>query len=252
MTNEDIFRKIQALLAKGESTKNEHEAAAFMAKAMDLMQKHAIDEATIRAAKPRNAQSVTPIIEEWQFASSDYNKKGKLQILHVIAKKNRCRIIIHPITRAQMPYRHPGANATSQWVWIAGFKDDVEFVKMLYTSILLQAARSMNLEVRKRGLTIRTGSYAFATSYFVGYAMTIEQRLNDLQESIPTDSMALVVRVEEEVNEAVGERFPSLKVARSRNLKSAAGYYQGKTDGHSADIGMTKVGGAAARLGSGR
>lgn len=51
MTTESIKLKIAALLAKAESTTNEFEAAAFMAKVNELLEKHQMEMHEVRAAR---------------------------------------------------------------------------------------------------------------------------------------------------------------------------------------------------------
>lgn len=51
MTTESIKLKIAALLAKAESTKNEFEAAAFMAKVNELLEKHQMEMHEVRSAR---------------------------------------------------------------------------------------------------------------------------------------------------------------------------------------------------------
>lgn len=51
MTTESIKLKIAALLAKAESTTNEFEAAAFMAKVNELLEKHQLEMHEVRSAR---------------------------------------------------------------------------------------------------------------------------------------------------------------------------------------------------------
>lgn len=51
MTTESIKLKIAALLAKAESTTNEFEAAAFMAKVNELLEKHQMEMHEVRSAR---------------------------------------------------------------------------------------------------------------------------------------------------------------------------------------------------------
>jgi len=72
VADEKIINRVRKLLAQAEGTDNEHEAATFMAAAMATMERHALDEALVRAG----AGEAPPEITTWQWVvqgHSDHN-----------------------------------------------------------------------------------------------------------------------------------------------------------------------------------
>lgn len=232
-TEEDALRVVQGLLAKAERTDNDAEAETFFAKAQALMAKYAIDEAALRVSRGESAVDTSSIVfERWQYASNDYNAKGRQAILGAAARMAGCRIVLLPGWATML-----GGNKTSQWIEFCGRRGDVEYAKLLYTSIFGQAIRSGRREARDRGLSMKSGAYAFVTSYLIGYAQTIEYRMQ--QYTMPADptGQALVAQIKTVVDEAYEARYRhSLKPGRSKGVSNYDGYFKGTSDGHSADL----------------
>ena len=80
-----MLNRIRTLLAKAEATEFAAEAETFTAKAQDLMTRHAIDEALLRAAgdQPIEIEGVRVHIHN-PYATE------KVQLLNQVARANRC------------------------------------------------------------------------------------------------------------------------------------------------------------------
>lgn len=251
---DDLFRKIQGLLAKAEGTDNENEASAFYAKAQELMLRYAIDEARVREAMGQSRGSAKPEMINYEYSSSDSNARGKANLLHVIARANRVRMLNYANKRNTNQRLFGATTVASQWCALVGYKADIEYVKMLYTSLLIQSARlgSTAWKHRKLSLGVEKGQSAFMTAYLQGFSETIRQRFAEQgRGQIAADQNALVVRVEQDVTDAFRSFFPHTKSV-GFSSRSAAGMAAGRADGHKADIGNPGIHAGALRLGSGR
>ena len=111
------------MLAKAEATEFAAEAETFTAKAQDLMTRHAIDEALLRAAGdgPIEIRGVRVHIHNPYAAE-------KVQLLNQVARANRARAVW---------------NKPLGLVTVLGTPVDVDQVEMLFTSLLIQATRAM-------------------------------------------------------------------------------------------------------------
>lgn len=83
----DIAETIRALLAKSQGTDNEHEAAAFAAKAAELLQKHNLDLASVEAAARTTGEAVSEVKLDWR-----YTDPWRMSIVRDTARLYFCRI----------------------------------------------------------------------------------------------------------------------------------------------------------------
>lgn len=210
-----ILEKIQALLAKAESSEFPEEQKAFWAKANAMMLQYAIDEAQLRAAGNVVEE---PILFEWNYAGTSagmlrYQRASKM-LAHVVAKHNRCRTIFHRAT----------GTAT-----ICGFKSDINFVEMLYGSLWVQALiQSVKLPSQRQ---------LFVDSFFDGFADEIDRRLKTADDEVvqtsPGNAMVLY-DIQKVVDAAYNKAFPNRGSMVRRN--DVGTYAAGVAAGRNADI----------------
>lgn len=152
-----LLDRIRALLAKAESTTFAEEAEALSAKAQELMARHAIDEAMVAAA---GGSKDAPV--GIRIGIDDPYAPAKSLLLSEVASANGCRSV--------------WAKALG-FTTVLGFESDVEFVELLYTSLLVQATSAMvaaGSQVDRYG---RSRTRSFRHSFLVAYATRIGQRL---------------------------------------------------------------------------
>lgn len=230
MTNDDMLRKIQGLLAKADGTDNEHERDAFYAKAQALMLKHAIDEAMLAAAGNGQEDDRTPIVEAFTFSADDRFRPGKMSLLHGIAETNRVRAVFHRATKK------------NQQSSLVGFKSDIEFVKLLYTSALMQAMGASNKAWKQ---SAGSGSrHTFTSNFIYGFAGTVTRRLDEAARQAKADAgvtegtstaLALIDR-DQQISDKFAEAFPRVGTARGSLSRNGDARLAGAAAGRNADL----------------
>jgi len=252
--DQNILRRVRALLAKAESTSFAQEAAALTAKANQLMAAHAIS----RAMAEDNAVDGPPgrVVNVRIVIEAPYAKE-KLRLLAAVAAPNRCRTVMgvggdvlqemRSDPEAMRQLVQAGAIAT-----VFGYETDIEIVQVLYTSLLVQAVNTMLSHGSMVDIDGTNRTRSFRHSFLVGFASTVADRLeqanglatqqadNDNSCSRPTVLPVLAAR-KEQVDEAVAEMFPTLGRMRT-TYSNHDGLAAGQSAGSVADVGATRIG----------
>ena len=190
-----VLARVRALLAKAESTAFPEEAEALSAKAQDLMNRYALEQAVVEGEDAQRRSVIT--VRMW--LDPPY-VQPKTLLVQAVARANRCQSV--------------ALNGTDM-VNIVGHESDVDVVQILVTSLLVQAGRAMAKEARSTTSGGRTRSRSFRQSFLVAYAGRIGERLRESSEGT-TEAVAddrllpvLAARVSA-VDDAVGELFGDL------------------------------------------
>lgn len=249
MTENNMAAKIAALLAKADSTDSEPEAAAFYAKAQELMLRYSIDAQALREAQGRRGASEKPVLVKFEYSSNDSNAFGKRHLMNQAAKASGVRMVNEANSRYSNVGRPGNSGVASQWCSLVGFKEDIELAKILYVNLLVQGARFGSTDFK--GLGMRSGKSRFMTGYLVGFATRVGQRLAESKIQVESTGMALIVRRDDEVKDAVNELIGRTKAGHSSRV-DAMGNRLGRQAGDRADIGNARVGMGSAQLTGGR
>lgn len=229
-----ILEKIRALLAKAESTTFPEEAEALSAKAQELMARHSIDSAIIGAAQGAD-DAPTGI----RLPVDDPYAGAKSMLLSEVASANRCRAVWSK-----------GLGISS----VLGFESDLEFVELLYTSLLVQATSAMvaaGSQVDRHG---RSRTRSFRHSFLLAYAFRIGDRLRAAErvsrlaatEEYGAALLPVLADRSDAVDAARDAAFPGA-VSRSVSSTNAAGSAAGRAAADLASLsGRIEV---AAKLG---
>ncbi len=222
--NQKMLAKVQALLAKAESTPFPEEAAAFIAKAQELMTRHAIDEA-MATAGPRH-RGDRPVLRP--VTIPDPYKSAKVSLLAAVAAANDVRVV-----------------TGRDDVTLVGFTSDIDVTEVLFASLLVQATREMHLAATR----ITDGRLrAFRHAFFVAYGSRIGARLDEARRATTDEAenvygTALVPVMEqrsEDVDAFVDETWASLRTKRP-TLSHRGGLLSGHAAADRADLGSARL-----------
>jgi hypothetical protein len=227
--NTRVLEKVRALLAKAESTTFPEEAEALSAKAQELMARHAIDSAMVgagagAAAGPAGVR--VPVDDPYAGAKSI--------LLSEVAAANRCRAVWSK-----------GFGFST----LFGFDSDLEFVDVLYTSLLVQATSAMVAAGSQVDPSGRSRTRSFRQAFLLAYASRIGQRLREAEAASRAAAaqqygealLPVLADRSTAVKAAQAEAFPHL-VSRSVSISNAAGWAAGKAAADMASLsGRTEV-----------
>ena len=245
--SDTYVHRIQALLDKAESTDFPEEADALLAKAQELMSRHAIDEAMLEAA---GSGAVTEEIGSQDVIVRAPYASAKTTLLGAVAHANRCRVV-----------SRKGPSGT-QYCSVVGYESDLANVNTLFVALSFQAVRFMlQAEVPAHDTPRR-----FRHSFLVAYAMRIGERLREAEHAATEQaehdlaagpgrlhgadggSVALVLASRsEKVDEAFHRANPNLRY-RKVSVSSGAGYGSGRSAADRASLNQRGLNGARPQL----
>jgi hypothetical protein len=223
--------KIQALLAKAESTTFEDEAEALVAKAQELMARYAIDEAMFDQGAGR-----TRGVSSRPMHIPDPYARAKFSLLASVALANRCQAVYEPLSRR---------------VRVFGTENDLDAVDLLFSSLLVQATAAM---LRASYGEPRVKS--FRQAFLVAFAHRIGQRLEEATaaavqeatEEYGSSLLPMLAARSDAVDAALREEFPHVRKSYA-SVSNGAGVRAGRAAADRAQLGAHKgVGGARLRL----
>ena len=213
-----ILAKVQALLAKAESTQYEAEADALTAKAQELMARHSIDESIARQSAERREVAIAR-----RILIDDPYADAKSYLLGCVADPNGVKTV----------WQGDFAMMT-----LVGFSADLDAVDALFTSLLLQATKAMLDKGARTDSRGRSRTRRFRKSFLLSYADRIYERLRaatvdartHAEEELHTDLLPVLASRDDQVREALFSIFPRLV----SNMGPAATDYEGWVAGRAA------------------
>lgn len=252
MTQDDQIRKVRAMLAKAESTTHPEEARTFTEKAIELAEKWGIDEAMLQAmGEETEVDEITTMDLEQKLSPYQAPREELLGSLARHYGAEWCY------------YQFPGKRVYT----LVGFSRDLELIRMLWTSLLLQSAAElqapetqarMDEEMRLAGITgLEKGAKvlqwrnSFQTGFNHGVAVQLQKakkesegyvRQRALEAGVDTtgaieraESVAIVLAdrklaVKEVFDKGIGMGLSKGKTSQ-RTTASSSAYGSGKAAG---------------------
>lgn len=232
----DILHKVRSLLAKAESTTFSEEAEALTAKAQQLMDRHAIDQAMLAASAP--GASARP--EGRDVLLDPPYTREKAMLLGAVARANRCRAV-----------RWTGEDRAT----VVGFPEDQETVELLYTSLLVQATTAM----LANGDRAHTRTRRYRQSFLVAFSSRIGERLREADAEVVAaadaehggEVLPVLAGREVAVEDHLAREFPNLRHSKVV-VRDEAGWNHGTKAADRARLGRRSVATRRGRLGAGR
>jgi hypothetical protein len=215
-----MMNKIMALLAKAESTEYEAEAAAYLAKAEQLMVRYSIEQADL---KPAERDKIVTMRVDITRNRPD----------HVL--RNNVAIVNDVSFLRDWDNRHGT---------LVGYEADIAFVQALVASLILQRETFLAHEPRPEYEHGRTFNHGFR----LGFANRVYRRLLDAKAKIVretgTGTELVLASKRQQVEDRFKELFPKTSKGPRATTSSAKGYYAGKAAAERADTsgGRNKVG----------
>lgn len=255
---QQMLEKIQALLNKAESTDFPDEAAAFMAKAQELLTKHSLDEAELQALGKKHVDDHVITI---RIRVDDPHCQARGLVLSAVARANDCKVVRSDRTRNQyvkeaddLKFIRPNSKKTMTWgmtFHITGFSRDVDAVVMTFTSLLIQLTR----EFAATKVPSHLNRMTFYREFVIGYSDSIRARLMEAKRQATkaaTDSvkaqggdlLPVLASRKAQVDAAFEQRWAGgLAAGRAGRVNYGSGWAAGQAAGQRADVGGPRVGG---------
>ena len=212
------WQQVRALLAKAESTDFGPEAEALVAKAQELITKHALGRlvaADSSSRKPAELDTRRLWLDRPYLAA-------KAALVGVVARANRCR--------SAFAERYG-------FSIVMGDEADLDAVELLVTSLLLQADTAMFVHGRTNASSRKK---SFRQSFLMAYATRIGERLREADENAVAGvqgALPVLRDHESRVAEAFAAMVPTER-ARSVRVTDPAGWVAGTT---AADLASLEV-----------
>lgn len=219
-----LLERVRALLAKAEATDYPDEAAAFTAKAQEIMSRHAIDSALLGSRAQVREKPTQRRVD-----IDDPYPQSKATLLQVVCEANRARAVWSK-----------GLGFST----VVGFLADLDIVEILFGSLLVQSTAAMLAHGSRRSAYGHNNTTAFRRAFMQSYANRIGERLQDSTRAAVdaaaaetgADLLPVLASREDEVDRALEEAFPDVVQCRGSRSYDREGFVAGSVAADLADL----------------
>lgn len=245
-SQETYADKIAKLLAKAEST-TPQEAELLVAKAQELMQRYAIDQFMVDAARGVEREEIITAV----FRYEGTYRQAHAQLAWSVLSANGCRGVYWDDTTGRV-YN----------LEVAGFQSDVERTRIIETSLQIQANRALKAWWGSEAVHAtfdRNRKFNARREFLFGFAHGVSAKLQianeaarkgaqAAQKSGPSDSVALVLRSrKDQVDDWFDKKHGRLRsVSRTYKSGGHGAGDAGRAAGRNADVGQPGLKGRGA------
>lgn len=197
-SREALLNTVNALMAKAASTEFGPEAEAFLAKAEQLIERHAIEQAELRVAGDKSADTDSLTASRVSIIPKLLTSEALRNLLTTLARGNRCKTV----------WIYPSAT-----VAVYGFETDVEATKMIYHTLATMMPKDCERAVRlqKPGRQAQVFRKNFYNGFVAGvyasiYAAQVERECT----TTTGHELVLLKDTVARVNDFVSQEHPKL------------------------------------------
>jgi hypothetical protein len=214
--------RVAKLLDKAASTDSPAEAAALEAKALELMQRHRLDTATIAARRIGGDEVGDGLVERHVHLGSGPYVAARYALLDALASAQGCKVFYMTFTYGRDAF-------------VVGHRDDVSLALASHALLSSHAAASM-LAQQPKGNAV-----AFRRAFLMGYARETAQRIEQQRRAstvaaatAPVDSpdraaLVLLANRRKALDAHVRSTYGPLRSVGVAASRSAAGYEAGRS-----------------------
>lgn len=206
MTQEHKLKtRIAALLNHAKGTSNEAEAEAFLAKAMDLMEKHQIDVSDL-------ADGSDPVIEREGYTGAASGHAWRWELQHCLAIHYGCKTILHRkyvLNKQGKPVEHVVLKIT-------GRESALVTLEVMYPFICQQVNAAAKVYALQADMSVAGAAKRVA--------LALQCRIHSLGENAPakdpeTPAGRNALTIMDQVTAAYEAAHPSRKENKARNVR---------------------------------
>jgi hypothetical protein len=222
-----LVERVRKLLDKAARTDNQHESEMFARKAAELVARHRIDPDRLAARPlPDDLSLLEVAVGRGAYV------RGRISLLNHIADSHDVRMVFQATTT--------GTVAT-----LAGRRDDLSIVEVMYASLHQQVASQMS-EIRS---TTGAATQRQRRAFLFGFADRIGELLAETRATVEAsasgpNSNDLVLRVRRErVDDFAKESWGRVRSASRPSAVAPDGFARGVAAADRADVGHTRLAG---------